>query len=113
MIPKHPWVIELGSEEPPDPASHWTGHQIAEALADEVGISRSQIWRILDDLDHKRWQTRSWLTSHDPDFWEKATDVCRLYLDPPDNGLVLSVDRRPRCKPSPVSARPRDLAATS
>lgn len=34
------------------------------------------------------------MTSHDPDFWEKAADVCGLYLDPPDNSLVLSVDEK-------------------
>lgn len=26
-------------------------------------------------------QTRSWLTSHDLDSWEKATDVCALLVD--------------------------------
>ncbi len=87
-------IVKTVTEEPPDPASHWSGRQIAEVLSDEVGISRSQIWRILDDLDLKPWQSRSWLTSHDPDFWEKAADVCGLYLDPPDNGLVLSVDEK-------------------
>ncbi len=87
-------VIKTVTEEPPDPASHWSGHQIAEALADDVGISRSQIWRILDDLDLKPHRVRSWLTSKDPEFWEKAADVCGLYLDPPANALVLSVDEK-------------------
>lgn len=87
-------VIKTVTEEPPDPASHWTGHQIAEALAADVGISRSQIWRILNDLDLKPHRVRSWLTSHDPEFWEKATDVCGLYLNPPEGALVLSVDEK-------------------
>lgn len=39
-------------------------------------------------------RTRSWLTSHDPDFWDKAADVCGLYLDPPDKAVVLSVDEK-------------------
>lgn len=34
------------------------------------------------------------MTSHDPDFWEKAGDVCGLYLDPPQNALVWSVDEK-------------------
>jgi len=34
------------------------------------------------------------MTSHDPDFWEKAADVCGLYLNPPDNALVWSVDEK-------------------
>jgi hypothetical protein len=31
---------------------------------------------------------------HDPttDFWEKAADVCGLYLNPPENAIVWSVD---------------------
>ena len=27
-----------------------------------------------------------------PEFWAKAADVCGLYLDPPDNAVVWSVD---------------------
>ncbi len=87
-------IVKQVTEEPPDPESHWTMRNVAEALDDEVGISASQVWRILTELDLKPWQTRSWLTSHDPDFWEKASDVCGLYLNPPDNGLVLSVDEK-------------------
>ena len=87
-------IIKIVTETPPDPSSHWSGHQIAGALADDVGISRSQIWRILDDLDLKPHRVQSWLTSTDPDFWDKAADVCGLYLNPPDNALVLSVDEK-------------------
>lgn len=59
-----------------------------------VGISRGQVGRILHDLDLKPHRIRYWLTSSDPDFWEKAADVCGLYLNPPENALVLSVDER-------------------
>jgi transposase len=34
------------------------------------------------------------MTSHDPDFWEKASDVCGLYLHPPHNAVVWSVDEK-------------------
>jgi hypothetical protein len=38
---------------------------------------------------------RGWLTRRDtPEFWERAVDVCGLYLDPPDQALVLSVDEK-------------------
>lgn len=87
-------IVTAVTEEPPEPDSHWTVRAVAAKLASEVGISASQVWRILDDLDLKPWQTRSWLTSHDPAFWDKAADVCGLYLDPPDNALVLSVDEK-------------------
>ena len=70
-----------------------------EALADAmaahgVPISASQCWRICKSLDLKPWQVESWMTSHDPDFWEKAADVCGLYLNPPENAIVWSVDEK-------------------
>ena len=34
------------------------------------------------------------MTCHDPDFWAKAGDVCGLYLNPPDNAVVWSVDEK-------------------
>lgn len=59
-----------------------------------VPISASQVWRICSALDLKPWQMESWMTSHDPDFWEKAGDVCGLYLNPPENAVVWSVDEK-------------------
>ena len=49
---------------------------------------------IFDALDLKPWQTQSWMTSKDPEFWAKAGDVCGLYLDPPVNAVVWSVDEK-------------------
>lgn len=38
---------------------------------------------------------RSWITRpDDPTFWERAADICGLYLVPPTNALVLSVDEK-------------------
>ena len=34
------------------------------------------------------------MTRHDPEFWEKAGDVCGLYLDPPENAMVWLVDEK-------------------
>ena len=38
---------------------------------------------------------RSWCISTDPEFASKAADIVGLYLDPPDNAVVLSVDEKP------------------
>ena len=59
-----------------------------------VPISALQAWRICKSLDLKPWQVESWMTSHDPDFWAKASDVCGLYLNPPQNAVVWSVDEK-------------------
>jgi transposase len=87
-------VVATVTEEPPDPDSHWTHQAIADRLAD-TGMSADTVGAILKDLDLKPHLVRGWLTRRDtPEFWERAVDVCGLYLDPPDNALVLSVDEK-------------------
>ena len=87
-------IVATVTQQPPDPASHWSHSQLAKELAD-MGISASQIGRILADLDIKPHRVRSWITRpEDPGFWERAADICGLYLVPPTNALVLSVDEK-------------------
>ena len=76
-------------------------------VVDDVGISASQIGRILADLDLKPHLVRGWLTRpDDPDFADRAIDVCGLYLHQPgDNALVLSVDEKTAIA-GPVAALP-------
>jgi transposase-like protein/transposase len=70
--------------------------EVASRLRDVHGIpiSYSQTWRICKSLAIKPWQVRSWMTSHDPAFDDKAVDVCDLYLHPADNWAVFSVDEK-------------------
>jgi hypothetical protein len=42
-------------------------------------MSRSSIWRLLDDADLKPHRSVYWLNSHDPDFEAKAHNICALY----------------------------------
>lgn len=88
-------MVHLVTTEPADGATRWTMEAIAQQMNDHgVDISASQVWRICIALDLKPWQTQSWMTSHDPLFWEKAADVCGLYLNPPMNAVVWSVDEK-------------------
>lgn len=88
-------LVKTVTEPPPDEGTRWTMELLARRLNDEgVPISASQVWRICKALDLKPWQVESWMTSHDPDFWEKAADVCGLYLNPPENAVVWSVDEK-------------------
>jgi transposase len=87
-------LVATVTSEPPDPASHWSHSQLAATLGD-IGISASQIGRILAALDLKPHRVRYWIARRDdPHFWERTADVCGLYLKPPDNALVLSVDEK-------------------
>jgi transposase len=88
-------LVKLVTEEPSDGTTRWTMEALAEKMAAHgVPISASQCWRICSALDLKPWQVRSWMTSHDPEFWEKAGDVCGMYLNPPENAVVWSVDEK-------------------
>jgi transposase len=88
-------LVKTVTEEPPEGATRWTMEALATVMAGHgVPISASQCWRICRALDLKPWQVESWMTSHDPDFWEKAADVCGLYLNPPHNAVVFSVDEK-------------------
>ncbi len=88
-------LVKTVTEDPPDEATRWTMAALAARMAEQgVPISASQCWRICQALDLKPWQVQSWMTSHDPAFWEKAGDVCGLYLNPPENALVWSVDEK-------------------
>lgn len=70
--------------------------EVGRIMREDLGIaiSDSQVWRICASMGLKPWQVRSWMTSHDPDFDAKAADVCGLYLDPPQNWAVFSVDEK-------------------
>ncbi|MCA1678898.1 MAG: IS630 family transposase [Actinobacteria bacterium] len=83
-------VFKTACSPAPDGETHWT----VRSLAEEVGIGKSQTQAILAEADLKPHQVRSWLTSLDPDFDTKQADVCGLYLNPPDNAIVVSVDEK-------------------
>src|SRR5450756_1956266 len=75
--------------------SHWTHRLLAEHLREPLGISASQIGRILQALDVKPHRVRSWLNRPaDPQFQAKAQAVCALYLNPPENTILLSGDEK-------------------
>jgi len=83
-------VFKTACSPPPEGETHWT----VRLLAETVGIGKSQTQAILAEADLKPHQVRSWLTSLDPDFDTKQADVCGLYLNPPENAIVVSVDEK-------------------
>ncbi len=79
-------VISVASTLPPQQdrsVTRWTLDEIAATLLDVLGtnsISRSSIWRILQDADLKPHKSEYWLNSHDEDFDAKAQAICQLYV---------------------------------
>lgn len=78
----------------PSPAGYarWNGALLSRALGD---VSRHHIWRVLRRHGISLQRRRSWCVSTDPCFAQKAANVVGLYLHPPENALVLSVDEKP------------------
>jgi len=84
----------LAALDDPPPAGHatWTGSLLATHLGD---VSSDQVWRTLRRHGISLRRRRSWCISTDPEFAAKAADIVGLYLDPPENALVICVDEKP------------------
>lgn len=53
------------------------------------------IGRVLRDAEIRPHKVRGWLNRlDDPEFWEQAGAVCRLYLNPPPGTVLVSVDEK-------------------
>jgi transposase len=76
---------------PPKGLASWDGGSLAAVL----GVSDDAVWRVLRKDGIQLRRRRSWCVSTDPQFAAKAADIIGLYLDPPKNALVLSVDEKP------------------
>ena len=84
-------VLALLEQPPPSGMSHWDGPAVAERL----GASVYAVWRVLRREGIYLQRLRSWCVSTDKEFAPKAAEVVGLYLNPPLNAVVLSVDEKP------------------
>lgn len=66
----------------------------AGARVDGPVMSRSSVQRTLTEVDLRPHKMRTWLHSPDPLFKEKVNDVVGLYLEPPPDAVVLSIDEK-------------------
>ena len=83
----------LNTLELPPPAgqARWDGPAVAKHLDTSVDA----VWRLLRKEGICLSRQRSWCVSTDPEFIPKAADIVGLYLNPPENALVISVDEKP------------------
>jgi len=83
-------IVALTQKPPPHEATHWT----VRAMAKTSGLAVStvqKIWKAHGLAPH-RW--RVFKLSRDPAFAEKLHDIVGLYVSPPANAVVLSVDEK-------------------
>ncbi len=71
------------------------GRWDAPLLAEYLNCSEYAVWRILKKEGISLQRQRSWCISTDKDFAAKAADIVGLYLNPPQNAIVLCVDEKP------------------
>ncbi len=57
-------------------------------------MSRTSVIRILSEAEIRPHRVRMWLHSPDPEFRPKVKRICRLYLRPPRDGVVLCIDEK-------------------
>lgn len=74
----------------PKGITQWSCRQMAQAQ----GVSKSTVSNIWRSHNLKPHRVKSFKLSRDARFLEKLTDVVGLYLNPPDQALVLCVDEK-------------------
>jgi len=83
-------IIRRTIEEKPTNATQWSVRSMAKA----VGVSKDTVNRVWRDSGLKPHLTRTFKVSNDKHFAEKLVNVVGLYLNPPENAIVLSCDEK-------------------
>lgn len=90
-----PWqraqVIRLACERPSNGANAWSRRELARV----TGLGSTTVHRILEGASLKPHKVHHWCgRSPDPEFEPKQTDIIGLYLNPPENALIFSLDEK-------------------
>jgi transposase len=83
-------MIEDTRTTTPPAATHWSNRTMAK----HSGLSRTTVQREWKARGLKPHLVKTFKISNDPRFEEKLIDVVGLYLNPPDNAVVLSFDEK-------------------
>jgi transposase len=83
-------IIVQTLETKPKGQTHWSTRKMAK----KAGISHTMVGRIWRTFGLKPHVSRSFKMSPDPQFVAKVRDVVGLYMNPPNNAVVLSFDEK-------------------
>ncbi len=83
-------LVELALSPPPAGRSRWT----TRLLAKQFGVTSGAVSDLLRKNGLKPHLVRTYKVSRDPDFVAKVHDVVGLYLSPPEQVVVLSIDEK-------------------
>lgn len=83
-------ILFLTTQRVPQEATHWS----TRLMAKYAGVTQWQVRKVWAAADLKPHRIKTFKISNDPQFAEKVIDVVGLYLNPPDDAMVLSVDEK-------------------
>jgi transposase len=83
-------IVDLTRNSKPAGHTHWSVRTMAAAS----GVSPAQVQRIWAARGLKPHRVEAFKLSTDPRFEEKLIDVVGLYLNPPEQAIVLCVDEK-------------------
>jgi transposase len=83
-------ICKIACTGKPKNATHWS----VRSLAKQVGISKSSVNTILRERGIKPHLVETFQFSTDTEFESKLKDVVGLYMNPPDNAIILCVDEK-------------------
>ena len=78
----------------PPPKSLGVTHWSSRVLAPRLGLDHSTVARAWKKYGVRPWKADTFKFSTDPELVAKVTDVVGLYLNPPENAIVLCVDEK-------------------
>ena len=87
-------VADTLGAQPPGGATHWT----TRSMAERHGVGKDTVAGIWQGRGLRPWRVETFKLSADPRFEAKLVDVVGLYLDPPQNAVVLCVDEKSQCQ---------------
>jgi len=83
-------ILRLTVECIPREATHWS----ERLMARYAGVSTGHVRKVWASADLRPHRIKNFKISRDPLFAEKVVDVVGLYMNPPENAVVLSVDEK-------------------
>ena len=83
-------IVRLTTQDKPAKATHWSTRSMAAA----TGVSDSSILRIWRAHGLKPHRVESFKLSNEPNFGQKLEAIVGLYMNPPDQAIVLCVDEK-------------------
>jgi transposase len=83
-------IVDATLQTKPKGMTQWS----CRLMAESQGVSKSTISDVWRSHNLKPHRTKHFKLSRDPRFLEKLTDVMGLYLNPPQQALVLCVDEK-------------------